>query len=174
MFVDEFGLNLAMTRRYGRAPRGERAIGTAPVAYGNNVTLVMGVRLSGPVAPMLVRGAMNRLVWDGYVDEFLAPCLRPADIVVFDRLQAHLSMAAFTRIETQGAQVDLLPPYSPDWSPAEPCGSKVKTMMRAAAARTFEDLIEAAGHALRSVTPSDALGWFFHCGYPVPFKVKPL
>jgi hypothetical protein len=117
---------------------------------------------------------MDRIVWDGYVDSVLAPCLRENDIIVFDRLQAHLSATAFARVEAQGAQVDLLPPYSPDMSPVEACGSKLKTAMRAAASRCIDDLVTATGVALRDVTTTDSVGWFVHCGYAVPFKVKPL
>lgn len=149
-----------MTRRYARARRGVRAVGSAPVTYGQSWTLVFGLRLTGPVAPLLFRGAMDRIVWDGYVVQCLVTELEPGDIVVFDRLSAHLSPSAFAAIAGCGAQVELLPPYSPDLSPVEQCGSKVKTAMRAAEARKAAELVDAAGDALRTVTEQDAIGWF--------------
>jgi hypothetical protein len=58
-----------------------------------------------------------------------------------------------------------LPPYSPDFSPIEEAFSKVKALLRTAAARTREGLVEAIGMALSAVTPEDVMGFFGHCGY---------
>jgi hypothetical protein len=121
---------------------------------------VFGLRLTGIVAPLLFPGAMDRIVWDGYVERCLAPEIQPRDIIVFDRLTTHLSPKAFSVINSRGAMVDLLPPYSPDLSPVERCGSKVKTAMRAAAARAPSELVDAAADALHAVDSSDAPGWF--------------
>jgi transposase len=63
--------------------------------------------------------------------------------------------------------VEYLPPYSPDLAPIEPCWSKLKTALRRAKARTYEALEAALVGAWDTVTPSDAWGWFHHCGYPV-------
>ncbi|GLV53196.1 hypothetical protein KDH_00510 [Dictyobacter sp. S3.2.2.5] len=62
----------------------------------------------------------------------------------------------------------LLPAYSPDFSPIEEAFSKVKTFLRRQGARTRGVLQEAIAQALEPVTEADALGWFTHCGYPLP------
>lgn len=174
VFVDEFGINLAMTRRYARAPAGQRAYGSAPVCYGDNITLVCGVRLRGPVAPLMFPGPMTREAFEAYVRRFLARTLRPGDVVIWDGLGAHKSAAARAAIEARGARVLPLPPYSPDFSPVEHCGSKVKTRLRSVAARTFDALVDAACGAFEDVSRNDILGWFTHDGYCWPPKRKPL
>lgn len=166
--LDEFGVHLAMTRLYARAPVGERAYDHAP-GRGANVTLLFGLRTTGVVAPTVFPGALNATIMETYARDILGPELKPGDVVVMDRLNAHKHAAVIAALEARGAEVVLLPPYSPDFSPIENCGSKVKTALRGAAARTYEALVRAIGDALRSVTPDDACGWFAHCGY----RLKP-
>jgi transposase len=168
VFVDEFGINLAMTRHFARAPVGERAYGSAPLNYGANVTLVFGLRLEGAVAPLMFPGAMTDEAFLQYVKTTLAPTLRPGDVVVMDRLKPHQKESVAEAIEAVGARVELLPGYSPDFSPVEACGSKVKTHLRSVAARTYDLLVDAAGEVLGDVSPSDAVGWFEHYGFLYP------
>jgi transposase len=165
IFVDEFGTNLGMTRRYARARRGERAVGAVPCNPDPNITLVMGLRLQGVVAPLAFEGAMNGDIFSVYVASQLAPELRPGDVVFVDGLGAHRTAAARAAIEAKGARLRILPPYSPDLSPVENCGSKVKEAIRGMAPRTVSALLDAMGDAIGAVTPSDARGWFAHCGY---------
>jgi transposase len=174
VFVDEFGINLAMTRTHGRAPRGTRVVDKVPTNYGDNYTLVYGLRLRGVSAPLLFPGAMNGTIWNTYVLHCLAPRLRPGDVVVFDGVGAHRTMLARAAIARRGAIVEPLPAYSPDLSPIEPSGSKVKTALRAVGARTRRRLYDAVGPALRAISRRDAAGWFRHCGYPSAPEVKPL
>jgi hypothetical protein len=70
-------------------------------------------------------------------------------------------------IEARGAVLVFLPAYSPDFSPIEEAFSKIKALLKKAAARTREALVEAISRALRAVTVQDAKGWFAHCGYAV-------
>lgn len=165
IFVDEFGTHCGMTRLYGRAPRGERAYGKAPGNPGENITLVMGMGLRGIVAPLIVDGAMDSDLFEGYARRCLGPKLHPEDIVIVDGLPAHRFSGARAAIEAQGAHFRILPPYSPDLSPVENCGSKVKTLVRGEFPRTKEEVYDAIGRALRQVTRQDAGGWFRHGGY---------
>jgi hypothetical protein len=174
VFVDEFGINLAMTRTHGRAPRGVRVVDKVPTNYGDNHTLVYGLRLRGVLAPLLFPGAMDGAHWNTYVLHCLAPHLRHGDVVVFDGVGAHRTALARKAIAKRGAIVDPLPPYSPDLSPIEGSGSKVKTALRAAGARTLRRLYDAVGPALRTISRRDAAGWFRHCGFQVTPKVNPL
>lgn len=145
-----------------------------PTNYGDNYTLVYGLRLRGVFAPLLFPGAMNGSSWNAYVLHCLAPRLHPGDVVVFDGVGAHRTVLARAAIVRRGAIVDPLPPYSPDLSPIESSGSKVKTALRAVGARTRRRLYDAAGPALRAISRRDAAGWFRHCGFRVTPKVKPL
>lgn len=166
IFLDEFGTHLGMTRRYGRALRGRRALGKTPCNTDPNITLVMGLRRhKGVVAPLAFEGAMNGAVFEAYVRQNLAPELQPDDIVVVDGLSAHRVRGAREAIEARGATYWILPPYSPDLSPVENCGSKVKESLRAEAPRSIQAVYEAIGRALGKTTPQDAEGWFQHAGY---------
>jgi transposase len=165
--VDESGVNLAMTRPFGRAPRGERVTDAAPQNYGENVTLLGALSLSGVEALMTVNGATDSDIFLAFVREVLAPTLRAGDVVIWDNLGAHRSQVVREAVEARGATVTFLPPYSPDFNPIERCWSKIKTYLRAAKARTREALEAAIKRALSTVTESDARAWFNHCGYAV-------
>lgn len=164
-FIDESGTNIAMTRLFGRAPRGERVVGSVPQNYGENVTMLAALSTAGISAVMTVEGATDGEVFRTYVEWVLAPTLRAGDIVVLDNLGAHKAQGVREAIECQGARLIYLPPYSPDLNPIERCWSKIKTYLRAAKARTREALEEAIRQALATVTESDAQAWFKHCGY---------
>jgi transposase len=164
-FIDESGINLAMTRAYGRGPRGERVVGAVPHNYGPNVTMIAALSLPGVEAVMTIDGATDADVFRAYVEQVLCPTLTAGDIVVMDNLRVHKVAGIRDRIEERGARLVFLPPYSPDLSPIEPCWSKLKTLLRAAQARTREALDAALQKALAAVRPSDAHSWFRHCGY---------
>jgi transposase len=93
------------------------------------------------------------------------PKLRPGQIVIWDNLGAHRMASVTAAVEAAGAVVCQLPPYSPDFSPIEMAWSKIKTLVRSAAARTREALVDAVAAALARVTNSDLAAWFRHCGF---------
>jgi transposase len=165
VWIDETGSHLGMTRRYSRAPRGERAYGTAPGSRGKNRTLITALTLAGIGPGLLLDEAIDRVAFDAYVIHRLAPTLVPGQIVVVDNLQVHYSDRAREAIEQCGAQLWYLPPYSPDFNPIEEAFSKVKTFLRSAEPRTLEHHSAAIWAALRTITPQDAAGWFAHAGY---------
>jgi len=154
-----------MTRLYGRAPTGARVVGHVPQNYGQNVTILGALGVCGLHAVMTVEGATDTAVFRAYVKQVLGPTLTPGDIVVMDNLRAHKAVGVQQAIARRGARLLYLPPYSPDLSPIEPGWSKVKTALRKAKARTRASLDKAIAGALVMVTPSDARGWFRHCGY---------
>jgi transposase len=166
-FVDEAGVNLALTRLYGRAPTGARAVGSVPWNYGPNVTLLGALGLTGLDALMTVDGATDGDVFRAFVEQVLCPTLQAGDIVVMDNLRAHKVAGIEAAIMSCGARLIYLPPYSPDLSPIEQCWSKLKTILRRVGARTREVLEVAITDALGSITATDALAWFTHCGYTV-------
>lgn len=165
VFLDESGAKTNMTRLRGRAPRGQRVYDSAPHGHWHTTTMLSSVRLDGTTACMVVEGATDTDIFMAYVENVLVPSLRPGDIVVLDNLAPHKSPAVAAALRAAGADIRYLPPYSPDLNPIEMMWSKVKESLRAYAARTQEDLVEGIARALRTVTASDAQGWFTSCGY---------
>jgi transposase len=127
--------------------------------------MIASVRVDAASTCMTIEGATNTDVFQAYVREILVPTLRPGDIVVLDNLGAHKNETTLALITAAGAQTRFLPPYSPDLNPIELMWSKVKALLRAAAARTHDALLQAIAQALAAVTAEDAKNWFAHCGY---------
>jgi transposase len=166
VFVDETGSHLGLVRTHARAPRGRRAHGRAPRNRGRTRTAVTALRLDGCGPGLLVEGGISTDGVEAYVGHLLAPTLRPGDIVVMDNLRQHRGDRTRELIEARGAELWLLPAYSPDLNPIEEAFSKLKALLRTAAARTHEALAEAIWAALTAITPADAHGYFAHAGYP--------
>lgn len=160
--MDECGTNITLTRLYARAPRGERAFGKAPRNWDKNVTLIAAMSAEGMGQSMSVEGATDGAAFQAYVKHFLVPTLKEGQVVVMDNLQAHKSTRVGKLIESVGASVLFLPPYSPDFSPIEEAFSKIKGLLRRGEARTREALVEAIGMTISAVTGEDACGFFEH------------
>jgi transposase len=167
VFVDETGVNLALTRTHGRAPRGVRVVGAVPQNYGQNLTVLAALDHRGIRAAMLVPGATDGEVFRRFVEHVLRPTLRRGDLVVWDNLGAHKAAGVAEAIAATGATLYYLPPYSPDYNPIEQAWSKIKTYLRAVGARTRRRLHAALKRALSQITKRDAVAWFAHCGYPL-------
>ena len=165
MFIDECGTNTKMARLYGRSAKGERCRAPVPHGHWKTTTFVGALRLEGICAPMTLDGAMNGAAFTAYVEQVLVPTLRPGDIVVMDNLPAHKPGAIRNAIETAGAELRFLPAYSPDFNPIEMAFSKIKALLKKAAARTIETLWDAIRDAIDAVTPNDARGFFTAAGY---------
>jgi transposase len=153
VFLDESHAKTTMTRRYGRAPRGERVVDHVPAGKYHSTTMPGALRHDGTIAAMVYEGGTDVSVMQAFAEGELRRILRPRDIGVI------------AAIESAGAIVCFLPPYSPDLNPIEAMWSKVKEILRSLKARTAEALLDAIGVALRSVTTTDAEGWFAHSGY---------
>jgi len=154
-----------MTRRYARAPKGERVYGSVPRNRGKNTTLLATMSSEGMGPCLAVEGATTKSVFETYVERVLAPSLCPGQVVVMDNLGAHKGEKVRELIEERGCSLLYLPPYSPDFSPIEEAFSKIKALLRKAKARRQAALLEAIGRALEAVSAKDARGWFGHCGY---------
>ncbi len=165
VFLDECGSTIALTPLYARAPRGQRADGSAPRNWGKNTTLMAGLTLEGVQAPFILEGAVDTLAFETYVEYVLAPSLKPGQAVVLDNLSVQKGEWVRQAIEARGCQVLFLPASSPDLTPVEEAFSKLKTWLRRLGARTHETLEEAIAEALTQSTAQDAHGWFWHCGY---------
>ena len=156
-----------MTRLRGRAPRGQRVTESVPRNYGAQTSLIGALSLSGVEAVMTLEGAVDRDAFNAYVERVLRPTIKEGDVLALDNLSTHHASRIEEVAQECGAEVIWLSPYSPDFSPIEMMWSKIKGAMRAAKARTREELEQAFKAALELITESDCLGWFTHCGYQV-------
>ena len=165
VFLDETGANTKMTRRYGRAPRGERVVGRVPHGHWKTTTFVAALRADGRTAPMVTDGAMNGDLFVAYAEQVLVPTLRAGDIVVMDNLSSHKRVAAVRAIEGAGCSVVYLPPYSPDLNPIELAFAKVKARLRAAELRTIDKVENFFGTVHEAFTPDECRNYIRHSGY---------
>lgn len=165
VFVDEMGVHTSLAPIYGYAPRGERLHLLVPRNRGKNTTLLSSMTVSGMGPSLAVEGATTARVFEVYVEKVLVPVLRAGQIVVMDNLGAHRPKRIRELIEARGCELIYLPAYSPDYNPIEEAFAKIKSLLRKAAARSKEALIDALGAALSSVSPEDARGFFEHAGY---------
>ncbi len=162
-----------MTRRCGRAPRGQRLVASVPHGHWKTSTFVAGLRSSGLTAPLVVDGAMNGDVFRAYVEQILVPTLVPGDVVILDNLSSHKVVGVREAIEARGASLVYLPPYSPDLNPIERAFAKLKALLRKIAARTIAALWDALGDTLDRFTPQECANYLASAGY-VPLKRNPL
>jgi transposase len=173
VFIDETWATTNMTRRYGRAPCGQRLVAPVPHGHWKTSTFVAGLRATGLTAPLVVDGAMNGDIFCAYVEQVLAPTLVPGDSVIMDNLASHKVAGVREAIEARGASLIYLPPYSPDLNPIEQAFAKLKALLRKIAARTVSALWDALGDILTRFTPQECANYLANAGY-VPLKRNPL
>jgi len=160
IFLDESGVSTQMTRLYARCTGGARIHETTPDGRWKILTILGVIGIRGMIATMTIEAATDREIFLAYLDEVLCPKLRPGDVVVMDNLSSHKVKGVRERIETAGAQLLYLPPYSPDLNPIEKAWAKLKQLLRAAKARTKEALDQAIAELLPLLTAEDAKAWF--------------
>jgi transposase len=114
--------------------------------------LIAALALRGPRAPWLFDGAMNGAMFLAWVRQGLVPRLAKGDLVIMDNLATHKMADVRPIIETAGARLLYLPPYSPDFNPIENMWSKIKQSLRTAEPRTEAQLLAAARTAFDSVS----------------------
>ena len=154
-----------MARRYGRASSGLRLLAPVPHGHWKVTTLVAGLRASGITAPCVFDGAINGERFRAYIEQMLAPTLRPKDVVMLDNLTSHKTAGVAEAIAAQGAQLVYLPPYSPDLNPIEQAFAKLKTLLRKAAKRTIETTSDAIGQIVDLFSPTECANYLANAGY---------
>lgn len=165
VFVDETGASTKLARLYGRAKRGRRVVGRVPWGHWKTVTFVAGLRLDGFTAPFVIDCAMNGAIFVEYLQQCLAPSLRPGDILIIDNLPAHKPDQVRQIIEAAGASLIYLPPYSPDLNPIEQSFAKLKAHLRKAKERTVPALYHRIGQALETFQVTEFPNYFRKSGY---------
>jgi transposase len=166
VFVDECSSNTSLAPLYGWARKGERAHQRVPRNWGKNITLLSSIgKERGMGASLVVEGSTSGMVFQTYLEDVLLPTLKRGQIMVLDNLSSHKGERVRELIEGEGCELIYLPPYSPDFNPIEGAFSKLKSYLMAACARSQDTLMEVIGKALSTISTSDALGYFEHCGY---------
>ena len=168
IFVDESGFDTRLVRTHARALHGQRAHGAAPAGRWERLTLIGALAPDGICAAMTVAAGTSAAVFLAFATQVLIPALRrarPDAIVVMDNLSAHKAACVRQAFDAAGVNYRYLPAYSPDMNPIEQAWSKLKTHLRAKAARTLDALEQAIPDALKNITPRNAQGWFQHAEY---------
>jgi len=165
VFIDETSVNTKMARLRGRARWGARLKASAPFGKWGTQTFIAGLRCGEMTAPWILPGAMDRAAFNVYIETQLAPTLQPRDVVILDNLSVHKSAYAAGIVQERGAWMLFLPQYSPDLNPIEMAFSKLKARLRAAAARTFDDLEAAIGNICKLYEPNECWNYFKTAGY---------
>ena len=165
IFIDETAATTKMTRLYGRARKGERCRAAVPHGHWKTTTLTAGLRLDGLVAPLILDGPMTGNAFRAYVEQVLAPELKPGQVVILDNLRVHRVSGVRQAIAAAGARLLLLPASSPDVNPIERAFAKLKALLRAVAARTITDLWEVLRTAFDAFTPAECRNYFAAAGY---------
>ena len=165
VFIDETWAKTNMAALRGWAPRGQRLEAKAPHGRWKTMTFLAALRHDRVEAPRLIDGAINGERFRLYVEQVLAPSLRPGDIVIMDNLGSHKGRAVRQAIRAAGAKLFFLPKYSPDLNPIEKLFAKLKHLLRKAAKRTPEAVCEAIGEILDNVTSHECQNFFIEAGY---------
>jgi transposase len=166
--VDETATTIALTRRYARAPRHQRAHGHVPKNHGIPTTLVAALTPDGFGPAMTRLGPIDTAAFRVYVRDLLAPTLQPGQIVLLDNLGAHKATDIRAMIEARGCDVLYLPPYSPDFNPIELAYAKFKGQLRRERPRSQPALAATITRTIDCITPIDAKSFIRHCGYRSP------
>jgi transposase len=167
VFLDESGVTTEMTRRYGWALRAERLSEAVPAGHWRTLTVLAALTTTGVLASTTIASPTDGDVFLAFVEQVLAPRLEAGHIVILDNLAAHKVEGVRQLIESRGAQLLYLPPYSPDFNPIEQAWSKLKQLLRGIKARVLGQLEPAIAQALAAITPQNAQGFFRHCGYRI-------
>lgn len=165
VFIDETWTKTNMIRSHGRCARGKRLAGKAPFGHWHTSTFIAALRVNGIEAPAVIDGPVNGLIFQAYVEQILAPALKPGDIVIMDNLSSHKRQAVRDAIEARGAELRFLPPYSPDLNPIEQAFAKLKTLLRKAQARTRDALWKRIGALLDEFSQQECQNYFINAGY---------
>jgi len=170
VFIDETSASTNMTRRYGRGTRGERLVCKIPYGHWKTSTFIAALRHNRVTAPLLLDGTMNGQSFLAYVEQILAPTLKRGDIVVMDNVSVHKVAGVREAIEAREAILLYLPPYSPDLNPIEQFFSKLKAILRKAAACSIKNLWTVIGSCLKNFSPSECAADLLNAGYGQPYR----
>jgi len=144
---------------------GKRVVCKTPHGHWKIISTIAAMSATGIISGCCFDGATDTAMFVTFVEKFLLPVLQAGQVVVLDNLSPHKSPRVDELVESVGARVLRLPPYSPDYNPIEMAISKIKTLLRSASRRSVEGLYAGIALALDSITPQDARNFIQHCKY---------
>jgi len=156
-------VNIGMTRLYGRSPKGERIVEYVPDVRFKRISVISTIRVNGQTNPFVFTGTLNGNLFMQYIWECVVPILKPFDILVMDRLSSHMMSIITEMVDSVGANVICLPPYSPDFNPIETVFSQIKSDLRKLKARSVVGICDGLTYAFFSITPQQADNHFKNC-----------
>jgi transposase len=165
VFLDEMGVLLGLMRTHARAAPGERAYDFKPFYRGSKVSVVGAISVSKVLAVMTLDDSMDAAAFKVYVSECLVPQLWKGAVVVMDNLPAHKVEAIAPLIETAGAKVLYMSPYSPEFNPIEHWWSQLKAFLRQFSPTTSQRVDTLIKTAMNLMNPNHLRNWFAHCCY---------
>jgi transposase len=165
VFIDETWVKTNMAPLRGWSRIGERLIAQVPHGHWKTMTFIAALRCDGVTAPCVFDGPINGETFQRYVEQFLAPSLRPGDIVIMDNLGSHKGQAVRAAIRSRGARLLFLPSYSPDLNPIEQLFAKLKHLLRKTKRRSIEALCQQIGAVLQCFSTQECKNYFRNAGY---------
>lgn len=164
VFLDEAGVDVAMSRAYGWSPPSEPPVIERP-ARGRRVSLIGAIAADGPRALLEVEGYVNGEVFTRFLREDLGPNLNEGDIVIMDGPSIHKVKGVAEALAEAGATALYLPPYSPELNPIEMTWSWLKRLLRAHPVRKLNWLKERVMLHWAEITEKLCQRWIKHSGY---------
>lgn len=165
VFLDETGVNIDMTRLYGRSIGNTRIKESAPINTPKRRGVVGAMRFDGTIRYRSFDGSITGKRFLKFLKYTLAPSLRRGDIVVMDNLSIHKVKGVDEIILSANALPLYLPPYSPDLNPIELLWSKLKNFLRSRKIRDKKKLKNAVRAGILKIVSSDCVHCFYHSGY---------
>ena len=144
---------------------GERLVDKVPQGQLEDRDIPCRLRNDRIDAPCLFDGPINGERFRAYVEQFLAPTLKPGDVVILDNLGSHKGKAVRQAIRAVGARLVFLPKYSPDLNPIEQVFAKFKTLLRKAEARTYDAVANASAAILAQYPAEECAAYVRNAGY---------
>lgn len=154
-----------MSNAYARAKGGKRVKMPIPFRHGPQFSMIGAISWNKVEAALYGEWPVNGDIFHVFVKECLLPRLKPEHVVIMDNVGFHLQERIREAVQSSGAKIIFLPPYSPDLNPIENMWSKVKNTLRKLAPRTKRSFKKCIKIAFEQITKTDLIQWFKHCGY---------
>jgi transposase len=165
VFLGEMSLLLGCMRDHARSEKRSRVYDFKPFYRGKKVTVIGAISIDRVLGVMTMNDSMDSNAFNVYIENILVPQLWPGAIVMMDNLSAHKIDEITPIIESVGASVINISPYSPDFNPIEHWWSQLKSFIKTFSPRTTEMVDILIAVALHLVDSKYLINWFDNCCY---------
>jgi transposase len=126
-------------------------VSVVPFSRGSNISVLAAMRVDGVSAWKAFDGAVNAALFIEFVEQQLAPTLRPGDVLVLDNVRFHHVEPVRRAVEARGAKLCFIPAYHPELNAAEELFSFLKGSLRRRKERTIVGLMSAIQEVFEGV-----------------------